>query len=102
MREINKLVRDNIVDEILREGEKPTYTTVKNDEYLSALNLKLLEEAQEFVDENSIEELADVLEVIYAITKYKGIDLNEVEKVRLKKLSLKGGFERGIYLKTVN
>ena len=47
------------------------------------------------------EELADLMEVIYAIAEFKKIDLKQVEEFRLKKLNCKGGFNKKVYLKDV-
>ena len=51
----NKLVRDKIVENIKNSGRNPSYRIMDNEEYLKELNKKLLEEAHEFVEENSIE-----------------------------------------------
>jgi predicted house-cleaning noncanonical NTP pyrophosphatase (MazG superfamily) len=96
-----KLVRDKIVDIIRKNGETPKYHTLNDEEYLKELHKKVFEEANEFVEEDSLEELADLLEVVYAIAKHKKINMEEVEKIRLKKREKRGGFEDKIYLETV-
>ncbi len=96
-----KLVRDRIVDIIIANGETPKYHTLNDKEYLKELHKKLLEEANEFVENDDPEELADLLEVIYAIAKHKNIDLTQVEQIRIKKSEKRGGFEDRIYLETV-
>ena len=97
----NKLVRDKIIDIILANGEKPIYHTLSDEEYLDELHKKLFEEANEFVEEDSPEELADLLEVVYAIAKHKNINMEDVEKERVKKREKRGGFEDKIYLEAV-
>lgn len=97
----HKLVRDKIVDIIKSNGEKPIYRVLNNDEYLTELHKKLFEEAREFIEEDSIDELADLLEVIYAIAKEKNIQLSKVEQIRLMKREKRGGFDNKIYLETV-
>ncbi len=62
---------------------------------------KLLEEAEEFQDEPCREELADVLEVFYAILQAEGFSLDEVEKVRQKKAEERGAFNKKIVLEKV-
>ena len=95
----NKLVRDKIPDEINNiEGRKANYKILSNEEYLIELDKKLLEEAHEFIEEHSIEELADLIEVISAIMKFKNISLDDVEKARKSKKDKKGKFDRKIYL----
>ncbi len=96
-----KLVRDKIIDIIERNGEKPIYHTLSDEEYLSELHKKLFEEANEFVEEYNPEELADLLEVVYAIAKHKNIDLTEVERIRQNKRAKRGGFDNKIYLESV-
>ncbi len=96
-----KLVRDKIVDIIKSNGETPIYHTLSDEEYLAELHKKLFEEANEFVEEDDPEELADLLEVVYAIAKHKKINLDEVEDIRLKKREKRGGFEDKIYLEGV-
>ncbi len=98
----NKLVRDRIIEIIEKKGEEPTYHTLSNKEYLAELHKKLFEEANEFIEQDDKEELADVLEVLYAIAKIKKIDLNEVEKIRLEKHQKRGGFDKKIFLETVD
>ena len=47
------------------------------------------------------EELADMLEVIYAATVARGYSIEELEAVRKKKAEARGGFEKRIFLKSV-
>ena len=96
-----KLVRDRIIDIIKANGETPIYHTLSDEEYLTELHKKLFEEAQEFIEDDSPEELADLLEVLYAIAKHKNINMAEVEQIRLQKREKRGGFEDKIYLETV-
>ena len=75
----NKLVRDKIPENIDSEpGRKSKYRILNDKEYLTELNKKVLEEANEFIEENSIEELGDLMEVINAIMKLKGYKMEEV------------------------
>ena len=98
----NKLVRDKIPNEInCTKGRKAVYRIMDNDEYLKELNRKLLEEAHEFIEENDIEELADVMEVIETITKLKNIKWAELRKIQNEKKNKKGSFNEKIYLEYV-
>jgi len=96
-----KLIRDKIINIIKTNGETPKYHILSDDDYLSELHKKLLEEAHEFIEADDIEELADLMEVVYAIAKVKNIDLKEMENVRIKKREKRGGFEDKIYLEAV-
>lgn len=98
----NKLVRDKIpqnIDSI--EGRKATWRVMDDNEYLKELNKKLLEESNEFIEANEIEELADVMEVIESIMKFKNIKWEEVRKIQDKKRDKKGSFNDKIYLEYV-
>ena len=97
----NKLVRDKIIDIIISNGETPKSRVLSDEEYLEELHRKLFEEANEFIEEDSPEEMADLLEVVYSIAKLKNIDLNEVERIRKEQRQKRGGFENKIYLETV-
>ena len=94
----NKLVRDKIPEIIVAQGDIPVTKTLNDVEYFQALNLKLQEEVAEYLDGFCIEEIADVLEVIHAIIKYKGISFDEIEQVRKKKNNERGGFNKKISL----
>ena len=98
----NKLVRDKIPEEInSMEGRKTKFRIMDENEYIKELNRKLLEESNEFVEENDIEELADVMEVMESIMKIKNIQQEEVKKIQTKKRDKKGSFDRKIYLEYV-
>lgn len=99
----NKLVRDRIPENIDSEpGRKSQYRILDDTEYLKELNRKILEEANEFIEENSIEELGDLMEVINAIMKLKGYSMKEVNKVMKSKAEKKGAFDNKIFLEYVD
>ena len=97
----NKLVRDRIVEIIESKGQHPEFEHLDEEKYLQELHKKLFEEANEFVEADDIEELADLFEVIYAIAGVKKIDLKQIEKIRLKKRKERGGFDEKVFLKSV-
>ncbi len=95
----NKLVRDKIPEEINKKSDrKANYRILDDNEYLKELDKKLFEEAHEFVEEHSTQELADLMEVIGAIMKANNISLDDVEVARNIKNEKKGKFENKIYL----
>ena len=99
----NKLVRDKIPEEIDSEnGRKCKYTVLDDADYLKELNKKIIEEANEFIEENSIEELGDLMEVINAIMKLKGYEKEEVYKIMKAKADKKGAFNDKIFLEYVD
>ena len=97
----NKLVRDRIPEIIREKGGKPATHTVVDAEYIVKLNEKLKEEVEEYLESESNEELADILEIIYAICHLKGLDKRELEEIRKRKADEKGRFEKKIILECV-
>ena len=98
MIEYNKLVRDKIPEIITQGGMKAITHIADEKEYEEALYQKLGEEVKEFQEKPSAEELADILEVVYAICDWKKIDRDELEKLRQEKAEKRGGFSKRIIL----
>lgn len=99
MKKFNKLVRDRIPEIITANGETPHIHIIDNDqEYLQALLQKDIEEGRELAQDPNLEELADKLEVIYAITKARGYTLEQLEHTRAEKAKKRGGFDKRIFL----
>lgn len=101
MRGYNKLVRDNIPNIISENGEKPITRVLTDEEYIRELNFKIEEEVKEYLLDFSVEELADIEEVIRAILDYKNVSYEEFEKVRLNKVNKRGAFKDKIFLERV-
>jgi len=93
-----KLVRDKIPEIIEKNNEKAITRIATDEEYKLELIKKLKEEIDEFAESGEIEELADILEVVYAISKHKNISLEELEKKRIKKAEERGSFDKKIIL----
>ena len=68
------------------------------EEYQRELRGKLREEVDEFEDSGKAEELADILEVIYALAALDGVSQNELNQIREIKRIKRGGFEQRILL----
>jgi len=97
----NKLIRDRI-PEIIRENGQRCKTRILSDaEYLGALDAKLSEELQEYLESGALEELADLLEVIRAVIAARGGTMEEVEAIRTSKAEARGGFDRKLFLEYV-
>lgn len=97
----NKLVRDNIPEIIERDGRNPIIRVLGTEERVEYLKKKLLEEVNEYVNDGTIEELADLLEVIYSLCNYKGISIEQLEQTRINKANERGSFKKGILLEAV-
>ena len=98
IKKYNKLVRDKIPEIIMQQGNTPKVATLTDAEYFTALNQKLTEEVAEYLEDYSIEELADIMEVVYAIAKHRGLSREELEKLRFDKRNNRGAFDKKICL----
>lgn len=98
----NKLVRDFIPQIIEKTGKQYDTRILEQEEYITALKTKLGEEVEEYLeasnDQDSLEELADVLELLHALAKTHGASIEQVEAIRQQKAEKRGGFEERVYL----
>jgi len=97
----NKLIRDKIPEIIERSGRRPIIEVLDDEAYKKHLDIKLSEELQEYLNDGNINELADLVEVVYAILKYKGIEPDVFEQIRRKKAEERGSFDKRLLLKEV-
>ena len=97
----NKLVRDRIPEIIESSGKTCTVEILSDEDYLRMVDAKLDEELAEYHKDQNIEELADLLEVIYAATKARGYSIEQLETVRSEKAAKRGAFDKKILLKEV-
>ena len=98
----NKLVRDRIPEIIRANGNIFNTRILEEAEYKEELQLKLKEELQEYLeameDSHAVEELADMLELIYSLVEVHHSSFEELEEVRREKREVRGGFDERIYL----
>ncbi|WP_421052395.1 phosphoribosyl-ATP pyrophosphohydrolase [Lysinibacillus capsici] len=98
----NKLVRDKILEVIEAKGLSYHAHILEPSELVKAIKAKMIEEATEFYEaqhkEDSVEELADILELIHMAIGVLGVSFEELEETREHKRNARGGFEKGIYL----
>jgi|ERR1039457_447410 predicted house-cleaning noncanonical NTP pyrophosphatase (MazG superfamily) len=90
-----KLIRDRMPDIIRSHGDDPVTRIAGDAEYTALLLDKLAEEAGEVAaaDRADVpEELADVLEVVYAIADNLGVSRAGLEALRAGKAAERGGF----------
>lgn len=101
----NKLVRDRIVEMIEESGRHCTYRVLGPEEYVQELKVKLQEEVREFLEaegkKEAVEELADVLEVVFALAGVKGATVEELMAVREAKAQERGGFGKRVFLQEI-
>tara|TARA_B100000214_G_C23760668_1_gene532098 strand:+ start:121 stop:432 length:312 start_codon:yes stop_codon:yes gene_type:complete len=97
-----KLVRDCIPELIEESGEWCLTRTVNGvDEHMVWLKEKIVEEAQEFIENPSYEEAADMVEVIRAFCHLNSLEWDTVLRTANNKQETHGGFYNGIILQKV-
>ena len=94
----NKLVRDRIPDIIEESGKTCVTEILSDEEYLRMVDAKLDEELAEYHKDQNIEELADLMEVIYAAAVARGYTIEQLEKARTNKIEKRGAFQKKILL----
>ena len=94
----NKLVRDKIPAIIQSQGKKANIRILNDEEYRRALETKLDEEVSEYHKDRKLEELADILEVIYALAESSGHSMEELLEACEKKRQERGGFRDRAFL----
>lgn len=101
MKTYNKLVRDKIPEIIEAQGKSCEVEIASKEEMGELLEKKLLEEVNEYLADKNLEELADVMEVLFGLAKQLGYTEEELMEKRMRKLEERGGFKQGIVLKEV-
>lgn len=96
-----KAVRDKIPEIIAKDGQAAIYEIMPAEAWPHFLTVKLKEETNEYTQSGEVEELADILEIIYALAELSGVSQLELEALRKKKRRERGGFENRIYLKEI-
>ncbi len=95
----DKLVRDKIPGILDAKGKQYTVRQCESEEKLEYLKRKLIEEVDEFLQEPSVEELADIQEVLLSLSsQFAGKSLEEVRKT---KAAQRGSFEDNWILEEV-
>lgn len=94
----DKLVRDRIPEIIEADGRSPKVRIVTGEELHSYLDRKLDEEVSEFRSDRNLEELADIMEVLFALAEGLGYTEEELIALRERKKADRGGFSKGIVL----
>ncbi|WP_085524500.1 nucleoside triphosphate pyrophosphohydrolase [Tuberibacillus sp. Marseille-P3662] len=98
----NKLIRDRIPEIIINNGNTCLTTTLNERGYQAELQKKLKEEVQEYLESvnhgEALEELADIMEVVQALSYVHNADPDKLETVRIGKALKYGGFEDKVFL----
>ena len=100
MKTYDKLVRDLIPEIIETSGKTATIEVVNNEVAFDYLLKKLDEEVSEFKTDQNLEELADVMEVLFGLAHKLGYSDQDLLTKRQEKKQARGGFEKNIILKS--
>ena len=101
MKLYNKLVRDRIPEIIKESGKDCKIEIVNGVDKQELLEKKLLEEVNEYMEDKNLEELADIMEVLFGLANELGYSEEELLNKRNEKLQERGGFKEGIVLLNV-
>lgn len=99
MKIYDKLVRDRIPEIIENSGNHCEVEVVSDEIALEYLYKKLNEEVEELLEDKNLEEIADVVEVLFAIGKKYGYSEEDILNRRIEKNAKSGGFDNNIVLK---
>ena len=97
----NKLVRDKIPEIIEATGKTCHVQVLSKEEYLHMADAKLDEELAEYHMDGNVEELADLMEVIYACANARGVSAEALDAIRQEKAAKRGAFEKRLLLTAV-
>ncbi|RTK93021.1 MAG: hypothetical protein EKK61_01930 [Rickettsiales bacterium] len=104
--QFNKLIRSKLQDRMKKEGVIVNSTHLNHDQYIHQLKNKIIEEAKEVMEaktlDNLITELADVMEVIYAVAEVYKINILDIEAARVKKRDVNGYFTANDYVNYID
>jgi len=97
----NKLVRDRIPELVRESGRECTIEVVDEEAYLLLLEKKLQEELSSYQQKKSLEELADLLEVLGAVVRARGSSWEELTAIRKRRKEQYGGYDKKYLLKEI-
>lgn len=97
-KEYHKLIRDRIPEIIEAQGKNCVTRVMEQEEYLQMVDAKLDEELAEYHKDQNIEELADLMEVIFAAAEARGYTRQQLEQVRAQKEAERGAFRERLLL----
>jgi predicted house-cleaning noncanonical NTP pyrophosphatase (MazG superfamily) len=98
----DKLIRDKIPEVIAKNNQQAEIRTLNDDEFAWELEKKLQEEVGEYLQDKSPEELADILEVVFALGELQGYGQSQLERLRTQKAQERGGFKKKLFLVRVD
>lgn len=101
MKVYDKLVRDRIPEVIRAAGKECETSVVSGKKKTELLEKKLMEEFGEFLEAKNLEELADIMEVLFGLAEDLGYSEEDLVRAREEKKEERGGFKDGVVLERV-
>jgi predicted house-cleaning noncanonical NTP pyrophosphatase (MazG superfamily) len=98
MIQYHKAIRDKIPEIIDKTGKEYAVKTLSDGDFLTELEKKLHEEIKEYYGNRHVEELVDVIEVIYRIAELREVSLDDLESMRIRKREERGAFSKNLFL----
>ena len=98
MIQYNKAIRDKIPEIIRESGSKCNIKTLSEKEFLEKMEKKLDEEVAEYHQSKSVEEIADIMEVLERIAELRGASVEELIRIKNEKSQKRGKFEKNLFL----
>ena len=102
----DKIVRDKVTQLLKENNIDYKQVILTKSDLIKKFKLKLIEEADEVneanTEEDTISEIADVLEVIEGMVNALGIDYKKIKEAKERKLKRRGGFEKGVFIEYVS
>lgn len=97
----NRLVRDRIPEIIESQGNIVVWKELDDAQFSRALLDALVRSSQRFADTESLESLADLLELVETWLESRGLSMEEVNRARREKSKRCGTFERRRFVEVV-
>lgn len=95
----NEAIRDRIPEIIRGTAKTPVIQVIEDRaEHKKYLEEKLDEELTEYKESGKVEELADLVEVVYGILDMSGVSIDEFEGIRKEKNDARGAFKDRLFL----
>ena len=100
-KEYMKLIRDRIPEIIEANGQTAHIRVLSEEEYVAALEKKLIEEVGEYLEGKELSELVDVLEVVEALAENAGVPFEKLLAMQAEKRRANGAFQKRLFLEYV-
>ncbi len=101
MKIFRKLIRDNMPELMAKEGKHLKTRALSEEEFLPALENKLLEEVQELrtdPTESKPAKIAYIYEILDYIVRATGSTPKQIESIRKEDFAKKGGSDKKLFL----